>query len=141
MSPEALLIGPLPEGASPQYFNAAPIDSAGDGAARRRGAVLENLHPEWPEFFTRLPGVRPRAFLLEGKIEVHLTFDTLWIDTDWSICTLTSRGQIALSSAETAVRLLVEPLSIRGARFPGASPRAPTPARRATTGMQWRRRR
>ena len=71
--------------------------------------LLENLHAEHPRLLTRLPGVRPFAFLDRLGAPQRLAFeaDTLWIDTARAICTLTFRVAIPLRSAEEPGAVLV----------------------------------
>jgi hypothetical protein len=60
--------------------------------------LLENLHAEHPRLLTRLPGIRPFAFLDRLGAPQRLGFeaDTLWIDTARALCTLTFRVAIPL---------------------------------------------
>lgn len=71
--------------------------------------LLENLHVEHPRLLTRLPGVRPFAFLDRLGAPQRLGFeaDTLWIDTARGICTLTFRVAIPLRAAEEQGAVLV----------------------------------
>lgn len=90
---------PLPEDFDASYFNAAPPDQQGDRIAADARIVLENLNAQHPILATSLPGVFPRAFVQrpdEALEELPLVADTLWIDTDRSLCTLVWRGQLQL---------------------------------------------
>ena len=71
--------------------------------------LLENLHVEHPRLLTRLPGIRPFAFLDRLGAPQRFAFeaDTLWIDTARSICSLTFRVAIPLRSAEEQGAVLV----------------------------------
>ncbi len=71
--------------------------------------LLENLHVEHPRLLTRLPGIRPFAFLdrLGAPQRFSLDVDTLWIDTARAICALTFRVAIPLRSAEEQGAVLV----------------------------------
>jgi len=71
--------------------------------------LLENLHVEHPRLLTRLPGVRPFAFLDRLGAPQRLGFeaDTLWIDTARGICTLTFRVAIPLRAPEEQGAVLV----------------------------------
>jgi hypothetical protein len=71
--------------------------------------LLENLHAEHPRLLTRLPGVRPFAFLdrLGAPQRLELEADTLWIDTARAICSLTFRVAIPLRSADEPGTVLV----------------------------------
>ena len=89
---------PLPRDIEPAYFNSAPRDQQIDELRIDERIILENLHRDVPRLVTRLPGVRPRAFVDLGNRgaapEVALLCETLWIDTARSICTLTFRGHL-----------------------------------------------
>ncbi|MFS8071843.1 MAG: DUF2169 domain-containing protein, partial [Byssovorax sp.] len=71
--------------------------------------LLENLHVEHPRLLTRLPGIRPFAFLDRLGAPQRFAFDadTLWIDTARAICSLTFRVAIPLRSAEEQGAVLV----------------------------------
>ena len=101
---------PLPEDIDPAYFNAAPRDQQVDVLRENERIVLENLHPDHPRLATSLPGIRPRAFV-DGRGSapqvLPMRADTLWIDTDRAICTLTWRGQLSLSHPQQRGRVVV----------------------------------
>jgi hypothetical protein len=85
------------------YFQTAPLDQVIDELHADEAIVLENLHPEHPDLVTRLPGARPVVRVEAADLpawELPLVADTLWIDTDRSICTLTWRGQIPLQERD-----------------------------------------
>ncbi len=101
---------PLPEDLDPSYFNAAPDDQRPSEIRDNERIVLENLNPEHPRLVTNLPGLHPAAFVeMPGRApqRLHMECDTLWIDTDRSICTLTWRGQIVLESQAQQGRVVV----------------------------------
>jgi hypothetical protein len=101
---------PLPEDVDPGYFNVAPRDQQVEALRSNERIVLEGLHPDHPRLVTSLVGVRPRAFAErqgQGREEVALTCDTLWIDTDRALCTLTWRGRIGLRHREEAGRVVI----------------------------------
>ena len=85
---------PLPRDIEPAYFNSAPRDQQIDELRIDERIILENLHPDVPRLVTRLPGMRPRAFVDVGnrvaQPEIALLCETLWIDTTRAICM--SRG-------------------------------------------------
>jgi hypothetical protein len=88
------------------YFQTAPLDQVIDELHADEAIVLENLHPDHPDLVTRLPGVRPVVRVEAPDLpawELALVADTLWIDTDRSICTLTWRGQIPLQERDPAL--------------------------------------
>lgn len=100
----------LPDDVDPAYFNAAPQDQQLDELRDDERIVLENLHPEHARVVTNLPGTHPRAFVEkpgEAPRDLVLIADTLWIDTDRGLCTLTWRGQVSLDSPRLAGRVLV----------------------------------
>ncbi|MBK8258633.1 MAG: DUF2169 domain-containing protein [Polyangiaceae bacterium] len=101
---------PLPDDVDPSYFNAAPEDQRPGEIRDTERIVLENLHPDHPRLVTNLPGIRPVAFVdVPGQTpqRVRMECDTLWIDTDRSLCTLTWRGPVALNSAVQSGRVVV----------------------------------
>lgn len=101
---------PIPEGVSPGYFNAAPADQQLDAIRETEFLLLENLHPEHPRLMTALPGVKPKALIERPGVapeELRMTADTLWIDTDRSLCTLTWRAQVPLSHRAEAGRVVI----------------------------------
>ena len=90
---------PISDALDPTFFMAAPADQHLDELRANERIVLENLHPEHARLVTSLPGLEPRAFVDRGMgnvSELAMTADTLWIDTDRSLCTLTFRAQMAL---------------------------------------------
>ncbi len=109
-SQDSVRRGPLPEGIDLSYFNAAPRDQQLRALSLSQAIVLENLHAEHALLSTSLPGLAPTA-VLEGRAagpqSIALRPDTLWIDTDRGLCTLTFRGSIGLDSAAEAARIVV----------------------------------
>ncbi len=102
---------PLPEGISPGYFNVAPRDQQVQELRHDERIVLEHLHPEHARLVTVLPGVKPRAVVERiGRAPEHLRMraDTLWIDTDRAVCTLTWRGQVQLESLTEQGRIVID---------------------------------
>ncbi|HVY46725.1 MAG TPA: DUF2169 domain-containing protein, partial [Minicystis sp.] len=87
---------PVPTDLDPAFFNSAPQDQQTDFIRDNERIVLQNLHPEHPRLATALPGIHPVAFLErgEGVEELGMTADTLWIDTDRAVCTVTWRGRV-----------------------------------------------
>ncbi|MDI1429559.1 DUF2169 family type VI secretion system accessory protein [Polyangium sorediatum] len=101
---------PLPDDIEIEYFNAAPADQRLPEITPDLEIVLEHLHPDHPRLTTRLPGLRPQAFVERprgGAQELNLVGDALWIDTDRAICTVTWRGQMPLLSRDERGRVLV----------------------------------
>ena len=59
---------------------------------------------------TKLPGLRPRVIVQRPRAaptDLAMRADTLWIDTDRAICTLTFRGHVALESPRDPGRVLI----------------------------------
>ena len=105
----AWLDAPLPEDFDLGYFNAAPADQQVPMLRDGERLILQNLHRDHPRLMTALPAARPRAFAERAGApprEVGLRCDTLWIDTDRAICTLTWRGQLSLASRDEPGRVI-----------------------------------
>jgi hypothetical protein len=103
---------PLPEDLDAAFFSVAPPDQRPERIEPGARLVLENLSPQTPRLVTTLPVARPRAFADRGKglEELQLICDTLWIDTDSGVATLTWRGQMGLAGRhdEGAVVVLLD---------------------------------
>ncbi len=86
------------------YFNAAPPEQRLGLLRPGLGIVLENMHPMFARFETRLPSLRPRAYALDPGAtrprEIALRCDTLWIDADEGVMTLSFRGLAGAPSAD-----------------------------------------
>ncbi|HRI64958.1 MAG TPA: DUF2169 domain-containing protein [Polyangium sp.] len=85
----------------PYFFQMAPRDQQIPALRPDERIMLENLHAEYPRLVTSLPGLTPAVFCgYQGHpaTAVPLRADTLWIDTDRGICTVTFRGQLAVAS-------------------------------------------
>lgn len=94
----------------PDYFQDAPIDQQVASLSPNEAIVLTHLHSERERFVTKLPGLRPRATMeLPGEppVEIPLSPDTLLIDTDRGLCTLTFRGNRAIAEASFEGRLRI----------------------------------
>jgi Uncharacterized protein conserved in bacteria (DUF2169) len=114
-----VVVGPVtPPGGDP---NLAPPDQQIEGLRANAPIALEGLLPGAPRRRAWLPGDRPRVFHVgasgpgDRAPEIALAPDTLWIDADRAICTLTWRGAIALARCEVPPVLLVLALERRGA--------------------------
>ena len=94
-----------PDDADPSFWNAAPLDQRTHELRSDERIVLENLHPRHPRLVTNLAGVKPRAFVVGSRRppqDLAMVCDTLWIDTDRGIATLTWRGHVAAAACEDA---------------------------------------
>jgi uncharacterized protein YjbI with pentapeptide repeats len=92
-----------PEGLDYVHFNAAQPALQIDGYLRGDEAIAcENLHPKHRRYRSRLPGVRPRLFVLEsrGFVEVALRLDTCWIDMQEEKLVLVWRGHLPVASED-----------------------------------------
>lgn len=119
------------------YFQAAPADQQIDALPDDVPLLLENLLPSTPRLVTSLPGTRPRAFV-EGASgaaprDLPLMADTLWIDTDRALCTVTWRGLLPLERRDQAGRIFVA-LEERGAPVTWEKLAGP---RKTTTGKSY----
>ena len=87
----------------------APPDQQLDEIRPDERIHLEHLHPNEPTVDTQLPGCVPRVFVeRDGRAQrIELRADTLWIDTNRLVQTLTWRGQLPLDDPAEAVRVLV----------------------------------
>ncbi|MFT3774918.1 MAG: DUF2169 domain-containing protein [Minicystis sp.] len=101
---------PLDDDFDGEFFQAAPPDQQIDTLHDDESLVLEYLHPEHPRLATKLPGLHPHAFVDVPGAAPHdlvMTADTLWIDTDRAICTVTWRGQVAVDGPAQAGRVII----------------------------------
>jgi hypothetical protein len=96
------LSGPPPEGFDFAFFNAAPPDQQLDRIAPGSSLRLTHLSPDLPILETRLPDLRPRAFVARAGAgaprEVELRCDTLLIDADQGLAVLSFRGAIPIDA-------------------------------------------
>ncbi|WP_437592919.1 DUF2169 family type VI secretion system accessory protein [Sorangium sp. So ce1000] len=127
----ALLSSPLPDDFDRTFFNVAPLDQRLLQLREDEQLVLENLHPRHPRLVTSLPGVRPRAIVTGragGPRDLAMRCDTLVIDTDRLLCTVTWRGQLPLASPKETgqIRVSLE-RPARQAPAEAAAPSAPGP--------------
>jgi hypothetical protein len=101
---------PMPGDVDLAHFNVAPPDQQLAVLRDNERFVLENLHREHPRLMTSLPGLRPCAFV-EGRtgapFRLPMHADTLWIDTDRALCTVTWRRQLPLDRPDEQGRLVV----------------------------------
>ncbi|MEP7126576.1 MAG: DUF2169 domain-containing protein [Byssovorax sp.] len=109
-APADLVRAPFGEGFDATYFQAAPADQQVDSLRPTERITLVNLLARNARLVTDLPDLLPRALVeIAGRSprEITLAPDTLWIDTDRAICTLTFRGQIDVDAAAREGRILV----------------------------------
>ncbi len=91
---------PLPWTIDPAFFNVAPPDQRLKALRPNEAIMLFGLLRDRERFGMRLPGVQPRAFAQNGSEgrDVPLSADTLWIDADRKLLTVTWRGQVPVGS-------------------------------------------
>jgi hypothetical protein len=139
--------GPAPAGFNFEFFNAAPRDQQID--MLRAGAVIEldNLSRKHPRLTTALPAIRPQVFRIDPRTgrseEIILRCDTLWIDADRGVATLTFRGLHDVGpGGEEAIGTLLVAADPQGKKLRGdrveqmaraQSPGTLGPARASTT--------
>jgi hypothetical protein len=112
------LEGPAPAGFDFGFFNAAPADQQIELLRYGSRIELSHLHPRVARLETRVPALRPKAFLVHARTgkaeELSLRCDTLAIDTDRSVLTLTWRGLCSLAGGRDDVGTLVVAIETKG---------------------------
>lgn len=102
--------GSQPESSDLAFYNAAPLDQQPETLRANERIVLENLHPQHARLVTNLPGIKPAALVERGRgaaVWLAMRPDTLWIDADRGIATLTWRGRLPLARPDEPGRVLV----------------------------------
>lgn len=87
------------------FFQAAPPDQQLEALRPDERIVLENLLPNLPRLVTSLSGIQPRAFLQGDAgelVAIPLKADTLCIDADRGLCTVTYRGHVEQTTPNEA---------------------------------------
>jgi hypothetical protein len=101
---------PLPAELDPAFFSAAPRDQQVDAIRPNERIVLENLHREHARLTTSLAAAAPRVIVERpGRAQelLGMRCDTLTIDTDRGVCTLTWRAQVPLDGPDAPGRAVV----------------------------------
>ena len=100
---------PLPEDIDPAYFNAAPANQRLQLLREDAVIALDHLHPTQPRLATKLPNVRARAFAEteQGVADVRMAADTLCVDANRGVATVTWRGQVLLENPSQAGTVLL----------------------------------
>ena len=119
---DGLPLGPL-RGFDFGFFNAAPPEQQVELLRAGATLLLRGLLPDAERREVRLPGLRPVVFLMRRATngrgstgEIALRCDTLLIDTDRAVCSLTWRGVFEPPGEDEAACLLVD------VAFPGDKP-------------------
>lgn len=92
------------------YFNSAPADMQVEGYLRGDEKLFfENVHPEYSQYTSELPGLKARCFLNKRVNsehtsfqfdEVQLNMDTLWVDMETRKLVLIWRGWTPVQSED-----------------------------------------
>ncbi len=101
---------PLGTGFDASFFQTAPADQLLDALGADAAITLENLHPDHPLLTTRLAIVRPRVRIERpgaSPFDLELVPDTIAIDTNRSIATLTWRANVALEEEHAPGRIVI----------------------------------
>ncbi|HVK70015.1 MAG TPA: DUF2169 domain-containing protein [Polyangium sp.] len=117
---------PLPAGVDASYWNAAPKDQQITELPAQAQILLEHLNPEQPRMIALVEDVRPRAMVTRSGSspqEVWLRADTLLIDTDRGVCSVTWRAAVPLRHAKEEGVVVVAPT--RGMEAPSVVPNPP----------------
>lgn len=121
-----------PKDYDPSVHNAAPADQQARGYPRGdEPLLLRNLHPRFPEWSTRLPGLRARAGILRmipgGKgpndvraEEVRMRLDTIVVLPEDDELVLLWRGVVPLNGRKDSEILLLRAETERVAEEPAA---------------------
>jgi len=92
------------------FFNTAPLDQRLETFVGDERIILENLHPDFPRFSTHIAPIRPRAVVHKAgaaMAPLDLRCDTLCIDTDRRVCSLSWRASVPLAHADEFVHVEV----------------------------------
>jgi hypothetical protein len=108
--PAAWFERPLPPELDLGFFNDAPDDQQLESLRGNETVKLFHLHPDHEELAFTLPPLWPQAFFerAEGEDELMtMRCDTLWIDTEQGVCTMTWRAQMRLDRVDARARAIV----------------------------------
>lgn len=100
---------PMPADVDEAFFQCAPPDQQIRFLRGDEPLVLTHLHPEHAQLECSLPGRRIVAYAKARDVdpqEVPMVCDTVWINTDEQICTLTWRGRMKLHRDPEEYRVL-----------------------------------
>ncbi len=113
---------PMPTSFDVRFFQSAPSEHWLSGPIRPdERLVLENLTPAHERLVTNLDGVVPYASMLGSKeLKVPLIADTLFIDTDRAVVTLTWRGLVLVDERAPRLTVAIARSSSRGSMPPAA---------------------
>ncbi len=92
------------------FFNVGPPDQQLEEIRADQNIRLEHLHPDEAQLDIQLPGYYPCVYMqrADEAHRVQMQGDTLWIDTNRLVLTVTWRAQVTLEGdADAAIRVLV----------------------------------
>lgn len=101
---------PYPQQVGFAYFNAAPREQQLPGIQANERIVLTNMVPGHPVLETRLPNVQAVAFIDPdhgSPPPMAMSLDTVWIDCDQRVCTLTWRLVVPETQTRGAGRVVL----------------------------------
>ncbi len=101
---------PFPAELDLSFFNCAPDDQQLDVLKAGDVIKLRNVHEEHALLEVTIPKLAPQAFLeiFDGEDEIlNMRCDTVWIDTDQDLLTLTWRGHLRLDEPDVCGRCIV----------------------------------
>ena len=128
---------PLPADLDPGFFSAAAVDQQVDEIRPDERIVLENLDRDHPRLVTSLVGVTP-CLVIESSAatkELGMRCDTLVIDTDRRVCTLTWRAQIPLDDGRRQGRAIITASAAAGRWRDAPATATPAPPTRAPSAV------
>jgi len=111
----------IPESFDWSYFQAAPVDQRISALHGDEWLAFSGMHPAHPWYRTRLPGVHARAKLYEldprlrSGWSIPLVADTLHLDVDRQLCTVSWRGCFVASSERELSAMRI----VAGIELPG----------------------
>ncbi len=126
---------PMPAAFDVRFFQSAPHQHWLAGPIRPdERLVLENLSPSYERLVTNLERVVPYASVISSKeLRVPLIADTLFIDTDRALVTMTWRGLVLVDERAPSLMVLVASTPGQGSMPPPADDRAAMLAEVETT--------
>ena len=121
----------LPDTFAWSYFHVAPPDQRCPFFEGSEWIVLEGLHPEFQRFESQLPSALGQARVYStahSEFEaVQMFADTLWIDSDRSLCCVSWRGNFEVQQDVSPLQIFAG-LEMPGRPVPWPTPSLPPPA-------------
>jgi uncharacterized protein YjbI with pentapeptide repeats len=121
----------LPDTFAWSYFHVAPPDQRCPFFEGTEWLVLEGLHPEFQRFESQLPSALGQARVYStshSEFEtVPMFADTLWVDSDRSLCCVSWRGNFEVQQDVSPLQIFAG-LEMPGRPVPWPMPSLPPPA-------------